>query len=74
MRAYLEYTPVRQFVTTDDLRITRSFQYEKLIRIMMLDTRQYEEHITDLLYNTAEVAAMSNDTQRLLMGGNKNEW
>lgn len=69
VRAYFEYMPVRQVDTTDDLRIWRNFQYGKLVDIMMLDTRQYERDITDVYYNTAEVAAMSNDTQRSLMGG-----
>lgn len=69
VRAYYEYMPIRQVDTTDDLRIWRSFQYGRLADIMMLDTRNYERDVTDLYYNTAEVAAMSNDTQRSLMGG-----
>lgn len=69
VRAYFEYMPIRQVNTTDDLRIWRSFEYGKLADITMLDTRNYERDITDLYYNTAQVAAMSNDTQRSLMGG-----
>lgn len=74
VRAYWEYTPIRQVDTTDDLRIWRSFQYGKLADISMLDTRNYERDITDLYYNTAQVAAISNDTQRSLMGGKQEAW
>ncbi|CAO1615251.1 unnamed protein product [Parajaminaea phylloscopi] len=74
VRAYFEYTPIRQVDTTDDLRIWRSFQYGKLADIHMLDTRNYERDITDVYYNTAQVAAISNDTQRSLMGGKQEAW
>lgn len=66
--------PIRQVDTTDDLRIWRSFQYGKLVDILMLDTRNYERDITDLYYNTAQIAAVSNDTQRSLMGGRQENW
>ncbi|KAL9937193.1 hypothetical protein V8E36_003602 [Tilletia maclaganii] len=40
----------------------------------MLDTRQYERDITDFYYNTDVIAAMSNDTNRSLMGGKQEQW
>lgn len=74
VKAYYEWMPIRQVDTTDGLRIWRKFQYGKLADIFMLDTRNYDRDITDVYYNTAEVAAMSNDTNRSLMGGKQERW
>ncbi|CAO1612807.1 unnamed protein product [Sympodiomycopsis kandeliae] len=74
VRAYFEYMPIRQVDTTDDLRIWRKFQFGNLIDMLMLDIRHHERDLTDLYYNTPQVAALSNDTQRSLMGGRQEAW
>lgn len=74
VKAYYEWMPIRQVDTTDSLRIWRSFRYGKLADIFMLDTRNFDRDITDLYYNTAQIAAVSNDTDRSLMGGKQEQW
>lgn len=74
VKAYYEWMPIRQVDTTDGLRIWRKFQYGKLADISMLDTRNYDRDTTDLYYNTKEIAAISNDTNRSLMGGKQERW
>ncbi|PWN87274.1 hypothetical protein FA10DRAFT_297687 [Acaromyces ingoldii] len=75
VKAYFEWMPIRQVDTAGDtLRIWRKFQYGKLADIAMLDTRNYDRDITDLYYNTAEVASLANDTARSLMGGKQERW
>ncbi|KAE8211680.1 hypothetical protein CF327_g4592 [Tilletia walkeri] len=74
VQAYHEWMPIRQVDTTDSLRFWRRFQFGRLASFSMLDTRQYERDITDLYYNTDVVAAMSNDTNRSLMGGKQEQW
>ncbi|PWN46632.1 hypothetical protein IE53DRAFT_18607 [Violaceomyces palustris] len=74
VKAYYEWMPIRQVDTTDSLRIWRKFQYGKLADLFLLDTRNYDRDVTDVYYNTAEIAAMSNDTNRSLMGGKQEKW
>lgn len=66
--------PIRQVDTTDKLRIWRSFQVGKLADLFMMDTRKYDRDITDLYYNTDQVALLANDTNRSLMGGKQEKW
>ena len=73
VKAYFEWMPIRQVDTTDSLRIWRSFQYGTLADIFMLDTR-FGRDITDVYYNTAEIEAISNDTDRSLMGAKQERW
>lgn len=74
VKAYYEWMPIRQVDTTDSLRIWRKFRYGKLADIFMLDTRNFDRDITDIYWNTASIAAMSNDTGRSLMGGKQERW
>lgn len=74
VKAYYEWMPIRQVDTTDSLRIWRSFRYGKLADLFLLDTRNFDRDITDLYYNTAQIAAVSNDTDRSLMGGKQERW
>lgn len=74
VKAYYEWMPIRQVDTTDSLRIWRSFRYGKLADLFMLDTRNFDRDLTDLYWNTQQVAAISNDTDRSLMGGKQEQW
>lgn len=74
VKAYYEWMPIRQVSTTNSLRIWRSFRYGKLADLFLLDTRNFDRDITDIYWNTAAIAAMSNDTDRSLMGGKQERW
>ncbi|SNX83007.1 related to alkaline phosphatase [Melanopsichium pennsylvanicum] len=74
VKAYYEWMPIRQVDTTDSLRIWRSFRYGKLADLFMLDTRNFDRDITDIYWNTPQIAALSNDTDRSLMGGKQEQW
>ena len=74
VKAYYEWMPIRQVDTTDSLRIWRSFRYGKLADLFLLDTRNFDRDITDIYWNTDAVAAVSNDTDRSLMGGKQERW
>lgn len=74
VKAYYEWMPIRQVDTTDSLRIWRSFRYGKLADLFLLDTRNFDRDITDVYYNTDAIAAISNDTDRSLMGGKQEQW
>nr|VWO98538.1 PhoD_N domain-containing protein [Ganoderma boninense] len=49
VRAYHEWMPIRQVDPDDKLRIWRNFQIGKLLDLTMLDTRQYDRDITDIV-------------------------
>ncbi|GAC76823.1 hypothetical protein PANT_22c00227 [Moesziomyces antarcticus T-34] len=74
VKAYYEWMPIRQVDTTDSLRIWRSFRYGKLADLFLLDTRNFDRDLTDVYWNTDAVAAISNDTDRSLMGGKQEQW
>jgi alkaline phosphatase D len=74
VRAFFEWMPIRQVDTTDGLRIWRQFQYGKLADLFMLDTRNYDRDITDVYWNTDEIAKVANDSDRSLMGGKQERW
>lgn len=74
VRAYYEWMPIRQVATDDKLRIWRSFKLGKLADMIMLDTRVYDRDITDLYYNTPQIAAMADDEDRSLTGEKQEQW
>ncbi len=74
VQAYYEWMPIRQVDTTDSLRIWRKFRYGKLADLFMLDTRNFDRDITDVYWNTAAIGAISNETDRSLMGGKQEKW
>ncbi|KAJ4501533.1 PhoD-like phosphatase-domain-containing protein [Lentinula lateritia] len=69
VRAYHEWMPIRQVTVDDKLRIWRNFEIGKLLDLTMLDTRQYDRDITDVIINT--LAAYPN---RSLMGIEQEKW
>jgi alkaline phosphatase D len=58
----------------DSLRIWRSFSFDKLFDLVMLDTRNYDRSITDLYWNTNYVHEISNDAGRFFMGSRRENW
>ena len=59
----------------DNLRIWRQFQLGSLVDIFMLDTRQYDRSITDLVDgNDAYLEKIKNDAGRTLMGSRQESW
>ncbi|KAL1720152.1 PhoD-like phosphatase-domain-containing protein, partial [Schizophyllum commune] len=69
VRAYHEWLPVRQVAADDKLRIWRGFQVGQLLDLIMLDTRQYDRDITDVI-----VAGLANYANRSLMGAEQEQW
>ncbi|KAF7305099.1 Alkaline phosphatase D [Mycena kentingensis (nom. inval.)] len=73
VRAYHEWLPIRQVVSTDLLRIWRNFQIGKLLDLTMLDTRQYDRDVTDVTYNHV-IATLASAPSRSLMGSAQEKW
>ncbi|TBU65612.1 PhoD-like phosphatase-domain-containing protein [Dichomitus squalens] len=69
VRAYHEWMPIRQVDPDDKLRIWRNFQIGKLLDLTMLDTRQYDRDITDVIINS-----IADVTNRSLMGPEQEAW
>ncbi|KAK4056502.1 hypothetical protein OIO90_002349 [Microbotryomycetes sp. JL221] len=74
VRAYYEWLPIRQVDSDDKLRIWRSFKLGKLGTLIMADTRQYDRSITDLYYNTDEIAQVAADEDRSMTGQKQQSW
>ncbi|SGY79527.1 BQ5605_C008g05155 [Microbotryum silenes-dioicae] len=74
VRAYFEWMPIRQVETDDKLRIWRTFKLGKLATMIMLDTRQYDRSLTDLYYNTKQVAAVADSSSRSMTGSKQQAW
>ncbi|SCV70899.1 BQ2448_3661 [Microbotryum intermedium] len=72
--AYFEWMPIRQVETDDKLRIWRTFKLGKLATMIMLDTRQYDRSLTDLYYNTKEVASVADSPSRSMTGSKQQAW
>ncbi|KAH9001195.1 PhoD-like phosphatase-domain-containing protein [Lactarius akahatsu] len=69
VRAYHEWMPVRQVDVDDKLRIWRNFQIGKLLDLTMLDTRNYDRDLTDVIVNT-----ISSFPNRSMMGLTQENW
>ncbi|THG99643.1 hypothetical protein EW026_g2761 [Hermanssonia centrifuga] len=77
VRAYHEWMPIRQVDVDDKLRIWRNFQIGKLLDLTMLDTRQYDRDITDLisLCTSSEfINSIADVNNRSLMGAAQESW
>lgn len=83
VRAYYEFLPIRQVDTDSQLRIYRNFTIGSpscspfvadraaMADMIMLDTRVIHRDITDVYYNTKQVAAISNDANRTITGADQ---
>ncbi|KAJ7273638.1 PhoD-like phosphatase-domain-containing protein [Mycena haematopus] len=69
VRAYHEWLPVRQVTQFDQLRIWRNFQIGKLLDLTMLDTRNYDRDVTDVI-----VGSLATFANRSLMGAAQEKW
>ncbi|EKM77137.1 hypothetical protein AGABI1DRAFT_43799, partial [Agaricus bisporus var. burnettii JB137-S8] len=76
-RAYHEWMPIRQVDAGDQLRIWRNFQIGKLLDLTMLDTRQYDRDITDVIFYNKDwivVSSLIDDADRSIMGHKQEQW
>ncbi|KAI0664598.1 PhoD-like phosphatase-domain-containing protein [Cubamyces menziesii] len=71
VRAYHEWMPIRQVDPDDKLRIWRNFQIGKLLDLTMLDTRQYDRDITDVV---TVIDSIADEESRSLMGSEQENW
>ncbi|CAI7636327.1 unnamed protein product, partial [Penicillium pancosmium] len=55
----------------DNLRIWRKFKLEKLVDLIIFDTRQYDRSITDTYANTNYINKIKDDAGRTLMGSSQ---
>ncbi|EIW60085.1 uncharacterized protein TRAVEDRAFT_35844 [Trametes versicolor FP-101664 SS1] len=69
VRAYHEWMPIRQVDPDDKLRVWRNFQIGKLLDLTMLDTRQYDRDITDVI-----IDSIADEKDRSLMGAPQEAW
>ncbi|KAF8212314.1 PhoD-like phosphatase-domain-containing protein [Mycena galopus ATCC 62051] len=69
VRSYHEWLPVRQVTQFDQLRIWRNFQIGKLLDLTMLDTRNYDRDVTDVI-----VGSLATFANRSLMGAAQEKW
>ncbi|PWY98449.1 hypothetical protein BCV70DRAFT_164509 [Testicularia cyperi] len=74
VKAYFEWFPIRPGFGSEELRIWRSFRFGNLVDLHLLDTRQFDRSATDKYYDSDEIAALANDTDRSLMGGKQERW
>ncbi|KAI1794562.1 PhoD-like phosphatase-domain-containing protein [Ganoderma leucocontextum] len=77
VRAYHEWMPIRQVDPDDKLRIWRNFQIGKLLDLTMLDTRQYDRDVTDLIISPtfdSVINSIADVRNRSLMGTEQESW
>ena len=72
--AYHEWQPIRGHPSDSQFNIYRSFTFGTLFDLPLWDTRQSERDITDVYYNTAEIAKIKDQENRTLQGYSQEAW